>query len=204
MRTRALLLLAAATGALALPLLATSMTRAEEETVVSDGGVDSGPEDGGADADAGPSPLPSYRLEPFSEDRSPEPKANEWSSAPRVSIDRSSWTVATTDAPTSGRCDARRVREWVRIRCNLIISAITLLGGDREGLAMRLDPTPQQEWTTFPEGAEVVFPVRRGDRRVIEWLGVAFGYHGMSALEPAFVLSEQWAPGDPGPLLVVE
>jgi hypothetical protein len=96
------------------------------------------------------------------------------------------------------------VREWVRIRCDVITGAIALLGGDREGLAMRLDFARMQEWMTFPEHAEIVFPVRRGDRREIEWLGVSFGYHGMSSVEPAFVVSEQWAPGDEQPMIVAE
>ncbi len=94
------------------------------------------------------------------------------------------------------------MREWMRIRCHLITGAITLLGGEREGLSMRLDPFRKEEWSTFPEGAQLVFPVRRGDRREIEWLVIAFGYKGMNSVEPAFELSEQWAPGDERPMIV--
>lgn len=207
MSTHSLWVLVAAAGALAVPLLFTVATSAGDANPRADADAGVGSVDGGTDADVDAAPLllPSYRAEPFSEDRSAEPRAREWASAPRVAVDRAGdGLFAATSGPSTSRCEARRVREWMRIRCELSTGAIALLGGDREGLAMRLDPTPKEEWTTFPEGAAIVFPVRRGDRREIEWLGVAFGYKGMNSLEPSFVLSEQWAPGDERPMIVAE
>jgi hypothetical protein len=202
MNTRSLLLLVTATGALAAPLLFTVATRAGDADPRAD--ADAGSESLDGSADAGP-PLPSYRVEPFPEERSAEPGAKEWASAPRVALDRaSSLHFDGWKRPPTPDCEARRVREWMRIRCTIITGALALLGGDREGLAMRLDPLPKEEWRTIPEGAEVVFPVRRGDRREIEWLGIEFGYHAMSSVVPAFVLSEQWAPGDDGPMIVAQ
>jgi hypothetical protein len=203
MNTRSLLLLLAATSALAAPLLFTATTSAGDPDPRTDGGAGSETLDGGAEADAAPPPLPSYQVEPFSEERSAEPRATEWASAPQVAIDRSNpGLFAETTGPSFSHCEVRRVREWLRIHCAINTGAVSLLGGNRDGLAIRLDPTRHEEWTTFPEGAEIVLPVRRGDRRVIEWLGIEFGYKGMNSVEPAFVLSEQWASGDDRPIIV--
>ena len=213
MKTRSLRILLAAAGALAAPLLFSVATSAGDPDPPIDAGAEPG--DAGADADAStdgdaappPPPLPSYRVEAFTDDRSPEPKAKEWAMAPRVGLDRSRYLLfAEVEGPPSPiiPCEARRVREWMRIRCTVSTGAISLLGGNAEGLALRLDPVKHEDFPMFPEGGEIVFPVRRGDRREIEWLQVAFGYKGMNSVEPSFVLSEQWAPGDAHPLIVAQ
>jgi hypothetical protein len=193
MKTGSRLLLLAAAGALAVPLLFAVATRAGDPEPRADAGSADAesPLDGGedADADAAP-PLPSYRAEPFPEEHSAEPKPKEWASAPKVAIDRPS------------PCEARRLREWMRLHCELSAGAIALLGGDVDGLAMRLDPDVQD--VMFPEGAAIVFPVRRGDRRVIELLQASFGYRGASGIEPYLVLSELWLPGDDQPTILLE
>lgn len=207
MKTRAQLLVLTAAGALAVPLLFTAATSAGDPDPRADAGAE--PLDGGADGadaadgDAAP-PLPSYRVEPFAEARSAEPRAKEWASAPKVALDRSrAGLFATTSRPDT--CEARRLREWVRIRCTITTGAISLLGGDSQGLAMRLDDFKREEFLpSFPEGGEVVFPVRRGDRRAIEWLEIASGYKGMTSVTPSFVLSEQWPPGDEAPTIVAQ
>ena len=210
MKTRSWSLLFATLAALAAPLLLSVATRAGDPEPLGDADAGPGPLDGGAEAGADvaapPPPLPSYRAEPFPEEHSPEPKAREWATAPRVAIDRTRGYLVL-DVDTEQRsvpCEARRVREWMRIRCSINTGAISLLGGTGEGLAMRLDRTKKEDFVTFPEGGEIVFPVRRGDRREIEWLEVAFGYKGMSSVEPSFMLSEQWIPGDPHPRIVAE
>jgi hypothetical protein len=196
----------AAVGALAAPLLfAVATSAGDPEPLASAPPLDAGV--GDADGEAGPPLLPSFRAEPFPETRSPEPKAAEWPLVSRVTLDRSAVGLFVEHQGAgigSGRCEARRKREWIQIRCAFDTGVVSLLGGNVDGLALRLDPEEKQDFPVFPAGAEVVFPVRRGDRRVIEWLEAASGYKGLRSVEPAFVLSEQWPAGDEAPSIVAE
>jgi hypothetical protein len=192
MKTRARLVLVAA-GALALPLLFMAAPSAGDPEPPADAGADADESalDGGADADADAAPrLPSYRAEPFPEEHSAEPKGKEWDAAPKVALE-----------PASD-CEARRLREWIRLHCTVMTGAITLLGGNVDGLTMRLDPPGKDDFTPLPPAGTVVFPVRRGDRRVIEWLEVSFGYKGSQSVESKLVLEELWLPGDEQPTIL--
>lgn len=139
--------------------------------------------------DAGP--LPRFDAQPFADEKTPPPTAAEWK--PTV-------PVALTGATHAG-CNAYRLREWVKIRCSkLSTSALALLGGAREGVTFYLD---QDQWKSpVPPGGEAMFPVRRGDRRVIEWSTFGDSYEGPGAPEVAFLISESWAPNDPGPTII--
>ncbi len=53
-----------------------------------------------------------------------------------------------------------------------------------------------------PMGGDIVFPVRRGDRRMIEWSTFGDSYEGVGTPELDFMISESWAPEDPGPMIV--
>jgi hypothetical protein len=154
------------------------------------------PPDGGADAAPAPS-FPMFNEMPFPDAPTPAPKAKEWESAQRVVFD------SKNTGPLSSSCQAHRLREWIRLRCTgPSIGAISLLGGNSDGLTFQLDPITN-EWISFPEGAQMVFPVRRGDRRVIEWLQVSWGYRGANSIEPYLVLSEHWLPEDEKPTIVL-
>jgi len=163
--------------------------------------------DGGTDgsrdaAPAAPHP-PFFSSLPFSGERTPRPSKKEWNDAAFVSLDRELHT--DTSSWLAQPCKAQRLREWIRVRCEGIsLGAISLLGGDRKDLVLQLDPVEVEgEFGVFPEGGEIVFPVRPGDRRVIEWLRIAFGYKGANSIEPFFVLSEEWLEGEPRPTIVV-
>jgi hypothetical protein len=142
-------------------------------------------------------PLPSWSEEAFPDKRSPMPAKSEWAAAPQVAIDR-----ATPESLFQSRqgqrcqCEARRLREWVRIRCDRDRDGgILLLGGSADGLALGRDQ-------------DAVFPVRRGDRRVIEFLLAeeTVNAHTTEVIArqplPGYVISEQWIAGDERPLLV--
>jgi hypothetical protein len=202
MKTRWLVLLTA--SAVVPALLIAAATSADEPSPQGAGAILDGGADGDTDADAGPPPLRSYSADPLSAERSAEPKAKEWEAAPKVALDRPSHLLAATEGPSSTSCEARRLREWIRIRCTMTTGAISLLGGEHQGLAMHLDPVKKDDFSEFPDGADIVFPVRRGDRRVIEWLMISFGYKGMQSMEPFLVLSEQWPEGDERPTIVVQ
>lgn len=181
-------------AALALPLsLAPSFAQVPPPEAAADSGADSGV-DGGADSGAdeeekAPPVYPSYAQVPFSDERTPKPKDKEWTTAERVAIDGQI------------SCEARRLREWIRIRCETATGSIALLGGNHEGLSIYLEPL-KEEFDSFADAGEIVFPVRRGDRRVIEWLTVEFGYKGANSLTPFFVLSESWLPGEERPTIL--
>jgi hypothetical protein len=142
-------------------------------------------------ADAG-APLPRFDAAPWSDGKTPLPTPADW---------KPSVPVALTD-PLPFDCHAYRVREWVKIRCSkLSTSTLALLGGAREGVALFID-APQFE-NGSPPGGEIVFAVRRGDRRVFEWSTFGESYEGPGSPEVAFLISEAWVSGDPGPSIIV-
>jgi hypothetical protein len=144
------------------------------------------------DAGTPPPPLPAFDAQPFPDEKTPRPTLDEWKPAQPVAL--------TT--PLLSRCNAYRVREWVKIDCGGFgTSSIALLGGEREGVALFLRPLPPNN--SVPEGGEVMFPVRRGDRRVLEWSTFGDAYDGPGTPEVAFMISESWAPADAGPTIVV-
>ena len=187
-------------AALALPLsLAPSFAQVPPPEAAADSGADSGA-DGGVDSGAdeeekAPPVYPSYAQVPFSDERTPKPKDKEWATAEQVALDGRTGMAFPTP------CEARRLHEWIRIRCTTPTGSIALLGGNHEGLSLHLEPL-KEEFDSFADAGEIVFPVRRGDRRVIEWLTVEFGYKGANSLTPFFVLSESWLPGEERPTIL--
>ncbi|WP_438011698.1 hypothetical protein WME89_25505 [Sorangium sp. So ce321] len=132
----------------------------------------------------------SLDAEPFPAEPSRQPTAAEWKAAPRVRLSRT--------GPAAAGCRAYRTREWLRIRCpELTVSAISLLGGKTEGVAFWIDPP--RGGSELPRGGEVMFPIRRGDRRVIQILTFGPGYDGPFTLLPAIVVQEQWLDDEPAP-----
>lgn len=141
--------------------------------------------------DAGP-PLPRFDAQPFGEEPTPRPSADDWKPVT---------PVALSDALPSKACRAYRLREWVKIHCeSFSTSSIALLGGAREDVFMFL--VPGRSGSTIPEGGEVMFAVRRGDRRMFEWSTFGDSYEGPGSPEVAFMISESWPPGDAAPTLI--
>ena len=127
---------------------------------------------------------------PFPAEPSKQPTAAEWKTAPRVRLSRT--------GPAAAGCRAYRAREWLRVRCpELTVSAISLLGGKAEGVAFWIDPP--RGGSELPRGGEVMFPIRRGDRRVIQILTFGPGYDGPFTLLPAIVIQQQWLDDEPAP-----
>ncbi len=133
--------------------------------------------------------LPRFDASPFAEEKTPAPTPAEWKPVDPVAL----------TASTRTDCNAYRLREWVRIRCHLGTSVLAQIGGSREGVSLFVEP--QNNW--MPLGGEVMFPVRRGDRRVFEWSTFGDSYDGIGTPEVAFMISESWAPGDAAPTLLV-
>lgn len=147
-----------------------------------------------APADSAPAEKkvpPPFDAEPFSAETSPAPTKAEWANAPLV----------TLSANMSSVCAARRLREWIHLRCDHgNIGVIRLLGGKRDGLQTRLVQTHNQ-WDEPLLNADLVIPVRRGDSRVIEVMAIEFGYKGSMSVTPWLTLSEHWPDEDEKPTI---
>jgi len=101
-------------------------------------------------------------------------------------------------------CHAYRVREWVKIHCaGLPFAGASLLAGTREGVGIWIDPPRDDDTMKTLRGAELIFPVRRGDGRLFQIGQFGEGYDGPVAWNVAFTVSEQWIEGDKAPALVV-
>jgi hypothetical protein len=147
-----------------------------------------------AKGDTAPERPPPFDAQPFLDEKTPAPKSAEWESAPTVTLDPSMKEYL---------CEARRIREWVRLSCrNGSFGAIRLLGGERDGMQTRLGDA-QTEFEEFAGTAELVIPVRRGDARVIELMSIEFGYKGSMSVAPWMVVSEMWPAEDERPTFVL-
>jgi hypothetical protein len=143
-----------------------------------------------AKRDAGP--LPRFDEQPFGDAATAEPTLEEWKAAKPVGL---------TD-PWTRDCGVYRVREWIKITCaRLMTSSIALLGGAKEGVSFFIPPVPKD--SSFSTGGEVIFPVRHGDRRMIEWSTFGEDYSGPMGVELAFVISESWVSDEPTPTILV-
>lgn len=120
-------------------------------------------------------------------EKSKSPKATEWAAAARVKL--------TRKGPAAAGCRAHLVREWMRIRCDGQIFAISLLGGSPEGVAFWIGGT-----ATEPFG-DILTPVRRGDRRVFQVWAPGKDAAGMFVPKPMLVVQEQWIEGQKAPVI---
>ena len=148
---------------------------------------------------------PAFDAEPFPEDKSKAPTDEEWKSATKVRPSRVSSTV-------SG-CRVWRVREWVKLHCDMKTAGLRLLAGSTEGVTLTVPDSlisakafEEKPWElasahfeTLGRFGDIVFPVRRGDRRVFEWmrLDVWDNYEGPPSVgsTSAMIVEEQWLEG---------
>lgn len=155
--------------------------------------------DAGKDADAGAAKLtipprveeaelPPFDAEPFPTDKSKAPTIAEWTAAPRVRITRMSKGIG---------CIPKRVREWVKIRCERQTAGLRLIAGSTDGIALWVpEPLPDGEpFATAGRFSEIVFPVRPGDRRVFEVLTLNFGDWGGWGTSSSYLVEEEWPEG---------
>ena len=160
---------------------------------------------GGADA-ATPSastsaPLPSDpALPPFdaelpTED-SKKPTTEEWRTAAEVRVTRA--------GPRAAGCHVYRVREWLRVSCpDLVTASISVLGGTPTGYAFWIDPAKEGAGGKLPAGGEALFPLKKGDRRVVQMLTFGPGYEGPLTQLPALVIQAHWLDDAPTPVLTL-
>jgi len=129
--------------------------------------------------------LPKFDAEPFPDDKSKTPTLAEWTAAPRVRLTRMSRSVG---------CTAKRVREWMKIRCERQTAGLRLIAGSADGIALWVPEPISQEnpFATMGRFSEIVFPVRRGDRRIFEVLMLDFGEWEGWGTSSSFLVEEEW------------
>jgi hypothetical protein len=139
---------------------------------------------------------PDFAEAPFLAEKSKKPTAEEWKGAPEVQ--------PTRRGPRGAKCHVWRVREWVRVSCpDLVTASVAMLGGTTEGMAFWIDPVREGQDGKLPAGGEVMFPVRPGDRRVVQFLSFGPGYEGPFTQLPALVVQESWVEGATAPVLLL-
>jgi hypothetical protein len=149
--------------------------------------------------------APAFEATPLPDDVSARPTPDEWKAAPLVRLSRVASTVTG--------CGARRVREWIKLRCDTKTAGMRLVAGSADGVALYVAEATISE-ADFKKGGsevvqpyfesvgrfgEIVMPVRKGDRRAFEWvrLDVIESYDGPPSVGATTQLwiEEQWPDG---------
>jgi hypothetical protein len=113
---------------------------------------------------------------------------------------RRAWAGAEFIARNDRNCRVRRIDAWVRIDCPSK-HELVMIAGSQQRLQRWSGPPPY----TFGGGAPtLVFPLRAGDRRVVQL--VALGEPGRWGFQSfsAGVLSAHWLEGDPAPTIILD
>lgn len=116
------------------------------------------------------------------------PSAAEWQSAPLATAER-------IVGPQSKRCTARTLRGWLSVRCEFPVSAMTQLGGSRNGVTfVGASPDARQ----LPQSGTITFPTNGAPRVFLFW-SLGEGYDGPLTVVPAVVLSSEEQPSSGPP-----
>lgn len=137
---------------------------------------------------APPIPLADQRPGP---EATPKPSAKEWKAAPRVSLAR----------PLPSFCEARLVREWLRIRCSPaegLAAGAAVLSGDGADVGFFMTRSGKYGWDST---TEVVMPLRRGDRRIVQLTRTNSGHEGIFSQDPLLLVSAEWLDEKGGPIV---
>jgi hypothetical protein len=104
----------------------------------------------------------------------PKPAAKEWNDAAEIAV-------------ANKRCEARRLGDFVRLKCGPETTLIQQLVGEPRGLAFGC-------WDSSSQPSCVVFPVRRGDKRIFQFdaLFTSGGWEGGASLAQEAMASIWW------------
>lgn len=142
-----------------------------------------------------PSPLEPLESQAIPKEPSKRPTLEEWQQATPIRLTRTS--------PNATVCRAYRVREWLKIKCELLIATIRQHGGSPESVFFWIgDGYDFASWDKI-NGGEMIFPMRQGDQRVIEIFRIfpetCFGQQAL----PWLIMDETWVEGDASPTVVL-
>lgn len=142
-------------------------------------------------------PIEPLEKQTIPAERSPVPKLEEWKNATPVHVERRS-----SDAHS---CDVLRVREWLKVKCDISVGAIYQHAGTPEGVSFWVRPIPYLWSNGFEEknGGEMIFPLRPGDRRLLQFFHLRQDPCVSIGFTPSVMVDETWIEGDPGPTVVL-
>jgi hypothetical protein len=132
---------------------------------------------------------PTFADDPPGEEKSKPPTPAEWKESARVSFDR----------PLPEKCEARRVREWVRLTCGKPAASVTLVGGSADFTA---SISPYEFGDETRGSYNIQFPVRRGEHRILEVAGVFDTTYSGPTRGLAHYVVSSWPAGDAPALLI--
>ncbi|MEZ4439601.1 MAG: hypothetical protein R3B72_10965 [Polyangiaceae bacterium] len=115
-----------------------------------------------ASASATPPPRPpaAAPLDALPREPSDRPTLDEWKASTPFSPTRRS--------PRAAECRASRVREWIKVHCDVPIMILRQIAGDTEGvMPWVVQPPADDPWSQ--QGGEVIFPLRPGSRRIVQF-----------------------------------
>jgi len=138
-----------------------------------------------------PEPLASQSIPKESSSR---PTLEEWKNATVIQITRRSMNAHD--------CDVFRVREWLKVKCNITAALVMQHGGNPENVFFWIGSHDGMDWSKV-NGGEVIFPMRPGDQRVFEFFRLfpetCFGRQAL----PWLIVDETWIDGEPSPTVVI-
>jgi hypothetical protein len=138
-----------------------------------------------------PAPVP---LAAFAGEPSKKPTLAEWKEAPEVAIARRS--------PAAHACRVQRVREWTKVHCDVLTSAVRQLAGNTDDVLPWVVPN-HLDPTELRSGAEVIFPLRRGDRRIFQFYELSGGAYDGFGSEPGVVVEARWLSREAEPSVIL-
>lgn len=151
-------------------------------------------------ASSGPLPASTFGLPRFSDPPLPDaasepPTADEWKAAPFVEITRRS--------PDARPCSVRRIREYLRVRCEVQSAGARVLAGDAKKVEVHLLPPADPHPGNPPGGVEVTFPLRRKDPHLIQLFEVDSGYEGGFFATTGRLIDVSWPDSAPSPTVII-
>ena len=154
-----------------------------------------------ANAPAGPPkrepPIERLEKQTIPTTASKVPTLEEWKSATKVDVERG--TFAATN------CVLYLVREWLKIKCDLSVGAIYQHSGNPEGVAFWVQPKTDIFSTMYEaNGGEMLFPLRSGDRRLLQFYTLRHDPCIGVGDEPSVMVDETWIEGESAPTVVLQ
>lgn len=130
-------------------------------------------------------------------EKSKVPTLDEWRNAKQVDVVRGGGY-----APA--QCKVFLVREWIKIKCELTLGAVFQHSGNTEGVAFWVrskENIMEDMMATNP--AEMIFPLRQGDRRLLQFFTLRHDSCTGVGFDPSVMVDETWLDGEPGPTVIL-
>jgi hypothetical protein len=193
--------LASAPAASAPPPVASAVAPAGSGAAPGSAAAPAGSAQGAASAATPPASSPVALSEGHPGETSARPTLAEWKTAPLL--------VPTRRSARSAACRIYRVREWLKIHCDGLTASFAQLAGNTDDVSLWVAQKAENEMFTFDDthgaglGAEAIFPLRRGDRRVLQRFDVWGGEYGGFGIQGGVVIDARWLEVEHGPRLVL-